>query len=93
VTHVPTVLELVELGLAKEVVRMVPAGKTGKKFRREVTHWISPEGHALLGERMRENAEAAIARGEGDWVQPPSSGILLDLAPAEVENLMTGPAA
>jgi hypothetical protein len=93
VTHVPTVLELVQLGLAKEVVRMVPAGKS-KKMRRDVTWWISPEGHEVLGAAMRDNAAAALARGEGDWVQPPSRGLpaLAELADEEDTGFETGPA-
>jgi len=52
------------MGLARAVT--VP--KVGTKYV------VSDEGHALMGEVMRRNAQEAIARGDGDWVQPPSAG-------------------
>ncbi|WKW87103.1 hypothetical protein SEA_NICOLE72_66 [Microbacterium phage Nicole72] len=61
--HVPTCEELVRMGLARAVT--VP--KVGTKYL------ISDEGHALMGAAMRANAQEAIARGEGDWVRPPSN--------------------
>ena len=57
--HVPFTQELVGLGLAR------PASFTSKG--EPSTYAISPEGHALLGEIMRENALEARERGEGDW--------------------------
>jgi hypothetical protein len=67
--HVPTVPELVAMGLAKPVM----STKKGLAS----TYTVSPEGHALLGEIMRGNAEAAIRRGDGEWTRPPSSGPVL----------------
>ncbi|QGJ92735.1 hypothetical protein QDA04_gp65 [Microbacterium phage Megan] len=61
--HVPTCEELVRMGLARAVT--VP--KVGTKYE------VSDKGHALMGEVMRRNAQEAIARGDGDWVRPPSN--------------------
>lgn len=76
--EVPTTEQLVEMGLATKVTRMVPiAPKRGARkpakprYRADNYFRISDEGHALVGEIMAERAAAAIARGEGDWVQPP----------------------
>jgi hypothetical protein len=61
---VPTVVELVHLGLAHPLP--VPKGGT-------VTYRVSDEGHRLMGEAMRANALAAIADGTAAWTQPPSA--------------------
>jgi hypothetical protein len=64
--HVPSVVELVGMGLAKPMSRT----KDGDAS----TFSISPAGHALLGEIMRSNALEARAAGSADWVRPPNSG-------------------
>jgi hypothetical protein len=66
--HVPTVSELYALGRHLAY----PASYTTKG---EPSTWhITPDGHALLGEIMRENALEARAAGSADWVRPPNSG-------------------
>lgn len=67
--RVPTVREL-----QREDEKLVKAIKWDKDgvptmFR------VTDEGHALLGKIMRWNATIAVARGEGDWVRPPSRQI------------------
>lgn len=62
--RVPTADELVGMGFA-ERDRMVPKGSLSRIK-------VSDEGHALMGAAMRRNAQAALARGEGHWEQPPS---------------------
>jgi hypothetical protein len=70
VRAVPTIAELYAMGRHLAY----PASYTADK---KVSTWhITAEGHALLGEIMRENAAEAVAAGAGDWVQPPSSGHL-----------------
>jgi len=61
VRHVPTVAELVHLGLAR------PAAIVKGQAQAFV---ISDAGHALMGEAMRANALEAIARGDGSWTPP-----------------------
>lgn len=62
---VPSVADLITLGLA-HADRATPKGGMSRVH-------VSDEGHALMGAAMRRNAEAALARGEGDWRQPPST--------------------
>jgi hypothetical protein len=71
--HVPTAPELVALGLAHEESETRKLGNGQKR----TTTWIvvHDEGHRLMGEVMHRNAQAALARGEGDWVRPPSRDI------------------
>lgn len=59
---VPTASGLIRMGLARES-HLFGGGK------RIV---VSPEGHALMGAALRQNALEALAAGKGDWVQPPS---------------------
>lgn len=59
---VPTAYGLIKMGLAREV--HVFGG--GRRIH------VSPEGHALMGAALRQNALEALAAGKGDWVQPPS---------------------
>jgi hypothetical protein len=40
--------------------------------RRPDRIYITPEGHAKMGEQLLEKGRAARAAGKGDWVQPPS---------------------
>ncbi len=64
---VPTVPELAKMGA--EFAEAIDWTKDGK-----ATKWrVHPAGHRLMGEAMRQNAEEAVARGDGDWVQPPSN--------------------
>lgn len=72
--HVPTAAELVKMGLARRVEVSIPPSGKQKKPRKASWIVISDEGHALLGEIMRRNAEEAIASGSSEWKQPPSSG-------------------
>jgi len=71
--HVPTVRELAEMG--KEYAFPTDWAKGKAKREKPIpTRWhVTALGHALMGAAMRRNAEEAIARGEGDWVRPPSS--------------------
>lgn len=66
---VPTASDLARRGLAR--VLTAPKGDSAGVFR------VSDEGHAEMGAAMRENALAALARGEGNWTQPPSNGVRL----------------
>lgn len=34
---------------------------------------VTDAGHALMGKKLSDNAIDRLMRGEGDWVQPPSS--------------------
>ena len=72
------------MGLAQEVEVSTGKKSTAKVYR------ISEEGQKLIYDAMRYNARAAIARGEGEWTQPPSSGQLrLDTpvdAPTSAQN-------
>jgi hypothetical protein len=70
--EVPTVAQLYAQG--RHLAYPVAFRKADKKSDPPVpTKWaITPEGHKLLGDIMRENAEEALARGDGDWQQPPS---------------------
>lgn len=61
---VPTASGLIRMGLARES-HLFGGGK------RIV---VSPEGHALMGAALRQNAVEALAAGKGNWTQPPSSG-------------------
>lgn len=64
--RVPTVAELYAMGRHLAY----PASYTAKG---EPSTWhITPAGHAVMGDAMRENALEAIASGAADWVQPPS---------------------
>jgi len=64
--HVPTAEELVVMKLAHK--RVTRIGRTSRSY-----YVISNEGYRLIREAMARNAQRAIARGDGDWVQPPSS--------------------
>lgn len=71
--HVPSLPELYAMdpSLAKPIEWV----KGDKKGEMKPSKWTTtPAGHAYLGAIMRRNAERAIARGEGNWVQPPNSG-------------------
>jgi hypothetical protein len=72
--HVPTVAELAERNDGSaEVTRWVNKG-TAKSPKMVPSEWrLLDKGYAILGEAMRHNALVGIARGEGNWVQPPSS--------------------
>lgn len=61
---VPTAAGLIRMGLARES-HLFGGGK------RIV---VSPEGHALMGAALKQNALEALAAGKGNWTQPPSSG-------------------
>lgn len=72
--QVPTVAELAERkdGSA-EVTAWVNDG-TAKNPKMRPSQWrLLDKGYAILGELMRANALEAIARGDGEWVEPPSS--------------------
>lgn len=81
---VPTCAELAKMGrhLCYEV--SVTVG-SGRKKRTDRKWHITIEGHALLGEVMRENALENIADGVGNWVQPPSRKLGYGLVPASDE--------
>jgi hypothetical protein len=71
--HVPTVPELQQMGEEYAVPLTWVNDGTAKHPKMRATSWrVTDKGHALMGEAMRANAQAAIARGEGDWQQPPS---------------------
>lgn len=61
---VPTASGLIRMGLARE--SHLFGG--GKRIA------VSPEGHALMGAALKQNAVEALAAGKGNWTQPPSSG-------------------
>ena len=61
---VPTAYGLVSMGLARNIT--VLGG--GARIQ------VSPEGHALMGAALRQNALEALAAGKGNWTTPPSSG-------------------
>jgi len=77
--HVPTAKELVEMGLAEEIVEVRKLGNGQKR----TTTWIkiSDAGHALLGERLREQAQRDMEDGVWHGVTgrhpapPPQPGI------------------
>lgn len=64
---IPTVPELVARGLAHPTDWTAAGVPT--RYR------ITPEGHALLGQLMRENGQELRRAGVGDWVQPPSRAL------------------
>lgn len=65
---VPTIGELAALSREFAV-----ATDWNKKM--EPTKWrLTDAGNRYLGEIMRRNALERLARGDGDWVRPPSSG-------------------
>lgn len=47
------------------------AGRTKKDPAKPTMIHITQKGHNLMGEVMRRNALAGIARGEGDWYPEP----------------------
>lgn len=61
--EVPSVTELAHVGLAHRDISV----RKGDVARYRVTD----EGHALMGKAMRENAQEAIAAGDGDWYPDP----------------------
>lgn len=72
---VPTIRELAERrdGSA-EVTHWVNEG-TQKNPRMVPSRFrLLDKGNAILRDAMRHNAQVRLARGDGDWVQPPSSG-------------------
>jgi hypothetical protein len=77
--HIPTAKELVGMGLATEQVE-VRKLRNGQK-RTTTFIRISDEGHALLGERMREKAKRELAAGMWHGVTgthpapPPQPGV------------------
>lgn len=72
-TPVPTCAELAKMGpnLCYEVLR---TSGSGRKKRTEKFWHVTDAGHTLLGQIMRANAAEAVARGDGEWTRPPSSG-------------------
>lgn len=78
--HCPTAKELVDMGLAREIVEVRKLGNGQKR----TTTWIqiSDAGHALMGQRQREEAERV--KREGLWrgvtglhpAPPPQPGIV-----------------
>jgi hypothetical protein len=81
---VPTVADLVAMG--KDFAFATDWTADGKASKWHITD----KGHALIGAAMRQRALAAIARGEGNWHQPPST--FAPVAAAEAENLELGAA-
>jgi hypothetical protein len=74
---VPTVAELAARNDGSAVVTHWVNEGTEKNPKMVPSRWrLLDKGYAILGEAMRTNALAAIARGEGNWQQPPSSLIL-----------------
>lgn len=67
----PSVLEIGGVPTAAGLAKM---GRRLAYIRADNKMHITPEGHAVMGVALRKNAEARIARGEGDWVRPKSSG-------------------
>jgi hypothetical protein len=67
--HVPTVRELAERNDGSAVATKWDADGKATAWR------VFDKGHAVMGAAMRENALAAIARGEGNWTRPPSREI------------------
>lgn len=75
--HVPTVVELAEMGEEFVVATDWVNDGTAKRPKWRATRWhVTPAGHAMMGAVMQRNALAAIAHGDGEWHQPPSSGAL-----------------
>lgn len=70
--HVPTVRELAAVG--RDYAYATDWRKGERKNDPKIpTRWhVTVEGHAVMGEAMRANALEVIARGEGEWVRPPS---------------------
>jgi len=68
---VPTAAELYAMGRHLAYPASYTADKKPSTWR------ITDEGHALMGEVMRENALEARAAGSADWVRPPNSGRVL----------------
>lgn len=63
---VPTARELAAKSNELAVAIEWNADKLPTKWR------VTDAGHAEMGRVMRHNADVRRARGEGDWVQPPS---------------------
>ena len=59
---VPTVAGLARQG--RHLAYLRPDGK----------YHVTQEGHAAMQAELEANAQERILRGDGDWVQPPSSG-------------------
>lgn len=73
--HVPTVPELAAMGAEYAVATDRVNDGTAKSPKMRATRWrVMDAGHALMGAAMRRNGLEARARGDGDWVQPPSAG-------------------
>lgn len=68
---VPTAEALFNMGREYAEATAWVGGKKKSDPMRPTAFRITDKGHALLGEIMRRNAAAAIARGEGDWHPDP----------------------
>lgn len=66
--------EILEINGVPTVAGLARQSRGLAFIRPDGKYHVTPEGHALLGEAQRKKAAERIARGDGDWIQPPSSG-------------------
>lgn len=64
--------EILEIGGVPTVAGLARQGRHLAYVLPDGRYHITAQGHALLGDAMRANAQQAILEGKGRWRQPPS---------------------
>lgn len=66
--------EILEIDGVPTVAGLAKTGRHLAHIRPDGRWHVTAEGHAVMNAAMQWNAELRVAAGEGNWVQPPSSG-------------------